>query len=176
MKRIWSALLILLSIPADIAFWVKVVPLHVKDALEVLGGVSLWHAFVYAHFIAAVATIGWWVWVWKGLPTPIIFGGYRLRRLTPLVLDVLRIKELASSQGMSVGITHFSLASELSTKLDQLRIEHPDLHTTFRAGDTVDDKYTSYSLVLVYLEVLRRHCMTGDLRGARAIMSRVNTK
>ncbi len=157
----WTASLLgLVAMPSDI-----------RHAVDLFLHIPLWVLIFTANGIGTIG-IFWWIWHDTG-KAPIIAGGYRLRRLAPLVLELLRTKELASSEGTSVGIMHFSLASELTKKLNELRIEHPDLHSTHRFGDAMDDEYLKFTLVLLFLEVLRRNCLAGDLRGARAIMSRI---
>ena len=106
---------------------------------------------------------------WEKLPNA---GGYRLRKMAPLVLDLLKAKD--GVEGGSGGMSHFSLANELRTELQKLKINHPDLHITHRTGDAVDEKYLEFVKTQLFLERLRQCCLDGDVKGARDVMRRLN--
>ena len=173
--RKWTAPVVLLVLSLLLERLLELfLPADIKTSITLFLGIPPGLIIIAVAAILACAFI---VWVIRNddPQLPIFFGGYRLRRIAPLVFELLRTKEFASSKDTSVSITHLSLASELTRKLDQLRIEHPDLHTTHRFGDAVDDEYVKFTLVLVFLDVLRRSCLDGDLKGAQSIMSRVNS-
>ena len=107
-----------------------------------------------------------WIFRSDSLELPIFFGGWRLRRLVPLVDMLSLAKEHALSDEDAYGVTHAATAVELTEKLNKLGIQCPDLtarHRPLFPGRQMDMAKES----LAFLKRLRFYCLDRDLKGGQ---------
>ena len=95
-----------------------------------------------------------------------IAGGYRLRRLIPLIDTLTLAKEQTRSNADAYNITHQFVAKELTEKLEALRIPCPDLTVKYQHVFP-DRQGTGFLTSMAFLKRLRFYCVDGDLKGAR---------
>ena len=146
-----------LFVPSDITSGITLL-LGIPPGIIILGGM-------------AIATGGFCVWAWRnpGPDAHVFFGGYRLRRLEPLVMQCLSFTEADFAEQWYPKLNAHLTAKRLTESLDELRIPHPPLLV-----DRQDPE--GLRRALVFLHQLRRRSAEGDLKKARQIAPSFNLK
>ena len=162
MKHLWKIVLAVMNALGWIAL-----PAEIRNTTEMLSTISLTQLMVVVNLTSAAAIAIWMFWRGE-IQMPIIFGRTRLRKLEPLVTQLLLIKELNLSESGVAELTENSVVRELTEKLDRLRVPHPDLSVTCRP-DWSRRELDRFFYVLAFLTGLRNLCASGDLKKAQSV-------
>ena len=128
------------------------------DTLSSLSPVQLLFGF---QILFVAGWIGWLLYDERE-NLPIIAGGRRLRKLEPLVNDLVALKESDYTGQPFSKLAAYSRAKQLANKLDDLRVPRPSLLADGHDRDRLLHEMT-------FLSQLTLCCMEGDLKRARNI-------
>ena len=148
------------------------IPADMIATIEALLDIPLGWYLIALNALAAVAIIRWPLRSERESIT-IMVGNFRLRGLLSLIDQVMQAKERDLSHPNAVNFTQHFAAHDLGKKLDKLGIPHQNLHA--RRRDDSEDELRNVEEALRFLTGLRVHCAKRDLKGARAVLSKIKS-
>ena len=128
------------------------------DTLSSLSAVQILFGF---QILFVGGWIGWLLYDERE-NLPIIAGGRRLRKLEPMVSDLVALKESDYTGQPFSKLAAYSKAKQLAKKLDDLRVPRPSLLADSHDRDRLLVETT-------FLSRLTLCCIEGDLKRARNI-------
>ncbi len=164
MRHLWKAVALVSDLLLTVLFWFAS-PEDFRDALAALVSLEPIELVIAVQILFLSLIVAWVIFDEReNLPT--IAGRYRLRRLSPLVGELLQFKEMRLADQTVPELSEHFTAGQLSKKLDDLRVPHPDL-TIKKHSDWSRRDVDRFFLMLAFLTGLRNLCAEGNLKKAR---------